>query len=187
MTEPAADPPTEPGGPAGPAGASWRWANLVLLALALVLVATSVLLFTRGAAATPGSSRAETLSREYEQVTKAARAETLAFMRVDYQNMDPLIEKVLAGATGTFKEQYDKAKVTIKAQAQDQHAVSTGKVLAVGIGDIDRDNAVVFVAADSSVKNKGTKGKAEPRNYRFKLQMVRKGGNWLASNLQFVA
>ena len=64
--------------------------------------------------------------------------------------------------------------------------MSTGKVLSVGIGDIDGDTAVVFVAADGQVTNKATKGKAEPRYYRFKLTMVRKGGKWLASNLQIV-
>ena len=70
------------------------------MVLALVLVATSVLLFTKGAAAAPGDSKAETLSRQYEDVTAAAREQTLAFLTVDYKNMDPLTDKVLAGATG---------------------------------------------------------------------------------------
>ena len=158
----------------------------MLLLLALVLVVTAVLLFTEGAAATPGDSRAEALSREYEQVTAAARKETLAFLTVDYKNMDPLIAKVLAGATGTFKEQYDDAKGTLKSTAQQGKSTATGEVKAVGIGDIDSDTAVVFVAADGSVTNKSTKGKAQPRYYRFKLTMVHKGDTWLTSDLQFV-
>ncbi len=56
----------------------------------------------------------------------------------------------------------------------------------VGVGDIDSDTAVVFVAADGSVTNKSTKGKAQPRSYRFKLTMVRKDGTWLTSNLQIL-
>jgi Mce-associated membrane protein len=156
------------------------------MALALLLVATTVLLFTKGAAATPGDSKAETLSREYEQVTAAARRETLAFLTVDYKDMDPLITKVLDGATGTFKDQYERAKVTLKATAQQGQSVATGDVKAVGIGDIDGDTAVAFVAADGSVTNKSTKGKAQPRTYRFKLTMVRKGDRWLTSDLQIL-
>ena len=156
------------------------------MVLALLLVVTTALLFTKGAAAAPGDSKAEALSKQYEDVTKAARAETLAFLTVDYKNMDPLIAKVLAGATGPFKEQYERAKVPLKATAQQGRSVATGKVKEVGIGDIDGDTAVVFVAADGSVKNKNSKGKAQPRAYRFKLTMVRKGDKWLTSNLQIL-
>ncbi len=185
MTDPAVDPSTSPSGPAGPAETSWRWANIVLIVLALVLVVTTVLLFTKGASAAPGDSRAETLSRQYTQVTKAAREETLAFLTVDYKNMDPLIAKVLAGATGTFKEQYESAKAKLKATVQQGQSVATGEVKAVGIGDIDGDTAIAFVAADGSVTNKTTK-KAQPRSYRLKLTMVRKGDTWLTSDLQIL-
>jgi Mce-associated membrane protein len=178
---------TDPAPGAGPAGTSWRIANIVLLVVVLVLAAATVVLVRDGAAATPGDSRAEKLSREYEQVTKAARAETLAFLTVDYKDMDPLIAKVLAGATGSFKQQYQRAKVTLKAQAQDSRAVSRGTVLSVGIADLDSNTAIVFLAADSQVTNKSSKGKAQPRHYRFKLTMVREKGTWLTSNLQFVA
>jgi Mce-associated membrane protein len=177
---------TDPATSAGPAGTSWRWANIVLMLVALLLIVTSVLLFTRGAAATPGDTRAEKLSRQYDEVTKAARAETLAFLTVDYKDMDPLIDKVLAGATGTFKSQYESAKATLKSTAQQGQSVATGDVKAVGIGDIDSDTAIVFVGADGSVTNKTTKGKAQPRAYRFKLTMVHKGDKWLTSDLQIL-
>ncbi len=177
---------SEPAVGAGVEGASWRFANIVLALVAVALLVTTVLLLTKGAAAAPGDSRAETLSRQYDAVTKAAREETLAFLTVDYKDMDPLIAKVLAGSTGTFKEQYERAKVTLKSSAQDSQAISTGKVVAVGISDIDDSDAVVFVAADSQVQNKSTKGAAQPRYYRLKLTMVRKGDVWLTSNLQFV-
>ena len=53
-------------------------------------------------------------------------------------------------------------------------------------GDIDGNTAVVFIAADGSVTNKETKGKAQPRTYRFKMTMVRKGDKWLTSDLQIL-
>jgi Mce-associated membrane protein len=178
VSDPAVD--TRPG------GTSWRVANIVLIVVALILVATTVLFFTKGAAATPGASKAERLSREYKQVSAAAKAETLAFLTVDYKDMDPLIAKVLEGATGNFKTQYNQAKVTLKASAEQSKATSTGKVLTVGISDIDDTDAVVFVAANSQVTNASTKGKPQPRYYRLKLTMLRKGDTWLTSNLQFV-
>jgi Mce-associated membrane protein len=156
------------------------------MVLALVLVGTSALLFTKGASATPGDSKAETLSRQYDEVTAAARAQTRAFLTVDYKNMDPLIEKVLAGATGTFKQQYENARDSLKATAQQGQSVATGEVKEIGIGDIDEDTAVVFVAADGSVRNKNTKGKPQPRAYSFKLTMERKGDKWLTSDLQIL-
>ena len=154
--------------------------------VALLLVVASVLLFTRGAAAAPGDSRAEKLSSQYDEVTEAARAETLAFLTVDYRNMDPLINKVLAGATGNFKDQYERAKDTLKLTARKGESVATGEVKEIGIGDIDNDTAVVFVAADGAVTNKTTKGKAQPRTYRFRLTMVREKDKWLTSDLQIL-
>ena len=186
MTDPVVDPRNSSEGPAGPAETSWRWANIVLMVLALALVVTSALLFKEGAAATPGDSKAETLSRQYEDVTASAREQTRAFLTVDYKNMDPLTDKVLAGATGQFKKQYQGARGNLKATAQQGKAVATGEVKEVGIGDIDADTAVVLVAADGSVTSKTTTGEATPRRYEFRLTMVRKGEKWLTSDLQIL-
>jgi len=159
----------------------------MLVILALLLVAATVFFWVDSANATPAGQREADLSRQYAAATKAAEDETVAFLTVDYTNMDPLIEKVLAGATGSFKTQYAGARNNLKSSAQTAKAVSSGKVLATGVGDIDDDNAVVFVAADSQVKNKSTKGKSEPRYYRLKLTMKRDAGQWRTSNLEFVS
>jgi Mce-associated membrane protein len=178
---------TDPAVSAGPPSTSWRLINVTLLVLALLLVAATVFFWIESANATPGDEQAASLSKEYRSVTKAAEAETVAFLTVDYTDMDPLIAKVLAGATDPFKAQYDGAKANLKSSAQTAQAVSTGKVLSTGVSEIDGNTAVVFVAADSQVKNKSTKGKAEPRYYRLKLTMTKKSGDWLMANLQFVS
>jgi Mce-associated membrane protein len=156
------------------------------MALAVVLVAAAVFFLVDDANASPGDDKAATLSRQSKAVTAAAKAETLAFLTVDYRNMDALTAKVLGGATGPFKQQYAGARSNLKTSAARSQAVSTGKVLSVGISDIDKDKAVVFVAANSQVTNKSTKGKPVPRYYRLKLSMVREGGTWRTSDLQFV-
>jgi Mce-associated membrane protein len=161
--------------------------NVVLIAVALLLVVASVLFFVRGAAATKKDSAEAVLSKQYTAVTKAAKAETLAFLTIDYKNMDPLIDKVIAGAAGDFKQQYAGARANLKSSTQQAHAVSTGKIKEIGVGDLDDNTAVVFVAVDSQVKNKSTKGAGVPRYYRLKLTMVHQGPKWLTSNLEFVS
>jgi len=155
--------------------------------LALVLVAASVFFWIDSANASPADQGAATMSSRYRAVTKAADDETKAFLTVDYQNMDPLIDKVLAGATGSFKSQYSGARTNLKTSAGTAQAVSTGNVLATGVSDLDAKHAVVFVAANSSVRNKSTKGKSEPRYYRLKLTMTHEGGQWKTSDLEFVS
>lgn len=171
----------------GPAGTSWRWVNIALVVLALLLVAASVFFFQRDARATTKDSAEATLSRQYAAVTRAAKAETLAFLTIDYRHMDPLIDRVVAGATGSFKQQYAGARANLKSSTTAAQAVSTGKIREVGVGDIDARTAVVFIAADSQVSNKSTKKAGEPRYYRLKLTMVRQGSKWLTSDLQFVS
>jgi Mce-associated membrane protein len=154
--------------------------------IALALVATSVVLLGKGASASPGEGRAQSLSRQYAAVSRAARAETLAFLDVDYRHMDPLVTKVLAGATGSFKAQYQKSTATLKASAERSRAVSTGRVAQVGISEIGDRRAVVLVAADAQVTNRTTKGSPQPRYYRLRLTLERHGGTWLTSDLRFV-
>lgn len=171
---------------ADPAGSSRTIANLLLIVLALVLVAAAGLFFTGGASAVRGDPRAEALSRTYAQVTRAARQESLAFLTVDYRDMDPLVSQVLAGATGPFKKQYARAGAKLKASAREARADSIATVLSVGVGVIGDRKVVVFVAANAQVSNVSTKGKPQPRYYRLKLTMIRKGHRWLTSNLKFV-
>jgi Mce-associated membrane protein len=161
--------------------------NLVLIAVALLLVAASCFFFVRAATATTKDSTEVILSKQYAAVTKAAREETLAFLTIDYRNMDKLIDKVIAGAAGTFKTQYSGSRANLKTSTREAQAVSSGAVKGVGIGEIDARTALVFVAADSQVTNKSTKGVAQPRYYRLRLTMVRQGTKWLTSDLQFVS
>ncbi len=172
---------------AEPRGTSWRLVNVVLVLLALVLVAATVFFLVKARSDAGGGSRARSVSRQYDVVTSSATKETLAFLTVDYKDMDSRIAQVLAGSTGTFKSQYAAAKSQLKSSAVQSKAVSSGKVLHVGVGDLTSKSATVFVAADSQVTNLSTKGKAQPRYYRLELKLVRSGSHWLTSDLEFVS
>lgn len=157
------------------------------LALALaVLVGWLVLFAVRGDAAAPGSTPAEAQAQQYVDVSRAARAETLAFLEVDHKRMDELTERVLDGATGEFKKQYETSLKSLKDAATSQESISKGHVDEVAIGETDDDSATVFVAAGSKVQNKGTEGKVEDRSWRMKLTMAKVDDRWLISKLEFV-
>ena len=160
--------------------------NATLVLALLVLVAWLVLFAVRGSAAAPGSTPAEARAEQYADVTRAARAETLAFLAVDHKKMDQLTERVLDGATGEFKKQYQASLKSLKEAATSQESISTGRVEQIGLGDVDDDSAAVFVAASSKVQNKGTKGKVEDRSWRMKLTLAKVDDRWLVSQLEFV-
>jgi Mce-associated membrane protein len=173
------------------------WLNAVLGVVLVALVATTVLVLVKGNRATPGENRAEKMSAQYDAVTRATTAEINAFLTVDYKSMDPLVAKVLAGATGEFKTQYDRSKVSLIAAAQSTRTHRSGTVRAVGISDISSTSAVVFVAADSVVSNRTTT-KAEATKscphagaicsyHRFKVKMTSTSQGWKMSKLDSVS
>lgn len=145
---------------------------------------------------TLSSSRAATTDAQDrdEQVTTAARKVTLAFLDVDYRDMDPRVKKVLALATGDFKKQYQQTSVNLTAAAREGLAVSSGSIRYIGISSVTGSSAKVYVAADSKVSNLAMeeareKGETvdDKRYYRFQLVLVRVGDRWLLNDLQFVA
>jgi Mce-associated membrane protein len=163
--------------------------SLITIALAVLLVVLLgwlVLFAVRGDVAAPGSTPAEEQAQEFADIERAARAEALAFLTIDHTKMDELTERVLDGATGSFKKQYQSSLKTLKESASSQESFSTGRVDEIGLSEVDADSASVFVAAGSKVKNKGTKGEVEDRTWRIKLTMAKEDSRWLVSQLEFV-
>lgn len=156
--------------------------GLILLGLCGWLVLFAV----QGGAAVPGSTPAEARAQEYSDISSAARVETLAFLAIDHTRMDVLTARVLAGATGDFKKQYQASLKALKDAAISQQSVSKGHVDQIGLSDVGPDTATAFVAAGSKVQNTGTKGLVEDRSWRIKLSMAKVGSHWQVSQLEFV-
>ena len=151
------------------------------LGVLLVALVAAVVVLVRSAPAVD-----EDLTADQREVAAAARTEALAFLTVDHRNMDPLVDAVLAGATGEFKEQYADQRARLVREAKRTGAISTGEVVALGVGDMDADSATVLVAANSDVSNNRTGEKPQTRYYRLRLDLVRDGDRWLTNNVQFV-
>ena len=93
---------------------------------------------------------------------------------------------VLAGATGEFAKEYEARRKQLVEAAKKYESVSSGKVVSVGVGDLDADSATVFVAANSEVESVTTEGSKVPRYYRLQLEMVLEDGTWKTSQVRFV-
>ncbi len=152
-------------------------------ALALVLVG---LLVAIGLVVTSRGSNDDALTDAQHEVARAARTEALAFLTVDHTNMDPLIEAVLSGATGGFREQYESQRDKLTSEAVRTEATSTAEVVALGVGALDDDSATVLLAANSTITNKKTGDEGQMRYYRLRLDLVREGDRWLTRDVRFV-
>jgi Mce-associated membrane protein len=171
--------------------------NSALGLVAAALVVALVLLLTRSPSVLPGKTKAERAEQRYDEVRAAASKEILAFLRVDYQDMDPLLDAVLAGSTGTFKQQYAATRSSLKSAAQQAKATSTGTIKQVGVSEVNGDRATVFVAADAVVTNSTTTKNpatatcphqgAGCRFYRLKVGMTDTSDGWKISSLDFVS
>jgi Mce-associated membrane protein len=175
---------------------SWARLNVFLAVLVVGLLGATVIVLVNDSA-TPAATATQRVSARYDAVTGAARAEILAFLHVDHRRMGPLTTAVLDGATGSFKSQYAANRAQLIGAARRSQARATGTVRAVGIADLGADRAVVYVAADSVLRSKGTRKqpatKACPhpgagcRSYRFKLTMQRTSAGWKLAELGFVS
>ena len=155
-------------------------AGLTLLLLAALVVLTWVAIDQR--------SEAADLRTEIQtdgEVLSVARQSTLAFVSVDHRTVDEDVDAVLENATGTFKEQFEKAAPQLKKLTEQAKSVSEGRILEAGLVSRDEDSARAIVVADSRVENRSTE-EPQARYFRFQVDLVRVDGEWLTSNLEFV-
>jgi Mce-associated membrane protein len=122
----------------------------------------------------------------YGDVLSAARAETEAFVNIDYRNAQKSIDAVAAGATGDFAKQYDTSTKDVQKILKQAKSVMDGKVLWAGVVDADADSASVIVATTGTVANTSTQNKPVARDFRIKMDLVHEDGAWKTSNVEFV-
>ncbi|MFF4396483.1 hypothetical protein [Streptomyces sp. NPDC001480] len=126
----------------------------------------------------------ETAQRR-QDVLAAARQSALNFTSLDYRHYARDSANVLEGATGDFKKQFTAQTAQLTRLVAENRSVSQGQVLDAGIVRSDTRSARVLVVADSKVTNTAVP-KGEARTYRLQLDLVRQGGRWLTSDVEFV-
>lgn len=171
--------------------------NLVLYVVVMVAAALLVVAAVRVLQDDPGPTSlpvqgvveldeaSGTEQQRYADIIDAATAEATAMVNISYSDVQAAIDKVLAGATGDFKSQYDAATDALVKLFQDNQSVRKGQVLWAGVVAQDPDSATVILATTGTVATKKSPAKAE--NYRIQMQLVSEKGRWLTSDLQFVS
>jgi Mce-associated membrane protein len=168
--DPASRRPRRPGG-----------RGLALAALALAAVACVVLI----ALTLPRMSAADERDQRRTEVLQAARQAAVNFTTLDYRRLDRDLGRVLAGATGEFRSQFEAGTKDLSELVTANQAVSKGEVLEAGVVSDDADSARVLVVADSTVTN-AAESEPQKRHYRLQLDLVRDGERWLVSDLKFI-
>lgn len=130
--------------------------------------------------------------RAYEQVddgrdaaVRAAQQSALNLTSIDNDDFKADVQRVLDGATGAFKTDFEaRSKELAQVLSQNQVA-SEGKVIDAGLVRYDDLNATALVVVDSNVKNVAVP-EGRVNTYRMRLTLERQGDRWLTSMLEFV-
>ncbi|MFJ3336400.1 hypothetical protein [Streptomyces sp. NPDC086766] len=120
-----------------------------------------------------------------QDVLAAARQSALNFTSLDYRHYGRDSGNVLKDATGDFKKQFAAQTAELTKLVARNKSVSEGQVLEAGIVRSDDHAARVLVVADSKVTNTAVP-EGQARTYRLQLDLVRQGGRWLTSGVEFV-
>lgn len=147
--------------------------------LALATAATVIGAVTRN----PGP--ADSASSTELAVLAAARGESLALTTIRYQSVDADVARVLAGATGALRTQFEQERAKLPATLTPNKSSSTGKVLSAGILSLSGDTAKAVVAVDATVTGTDVGVSGVLKHYRMVVTLQRIDGRWLASNLAF--
>jgi Mce-associated membrane protein len=125
--------------------------------------------------------------QRFADVISSASTMANAFVNIRYDDAEASIELVKAGATGAFREQYEKSTGGVIEVIKRNKSVMTGDVLWAGVVSCDEDSATVIVATSGTVANNQTGDEPVARNFRLQLSLVKQDDKWLTNDLQFVA
>jgi Mce-associated membrane protein len=163
--------------------ASRRVPVIVLAVLLGVLVAAAVVLGVRDhrhredASASVAPAEAPALA--------AARAESVALTTIGYKTASTDLNRVLAGATGALRTQFEKERSQLPATLAQTKSVSRGTVLSSALSSVTGDRAQVLVAVDARVTGTGIGADGVLKHYRMVVTLQRVADRWLASDVAF--
>lgn len=140
----------------------------------------------RGLVEAVSAASTQEQQRVADQLEAASRMVT-AFVNFDYRDADATTEAVRSMATGDFLAEYSAGAADLEQRARRARSRMVARVVGTGLVTGDDDSATVIVATSGSVRNRTTKFEDEARSYRIQVQLVRKDGRWLTSDLQYVA
>jgi Mce-associated membrane protein len=148
----------------------------ILLAVLVVAVAIATVLQSR-----QSESTAEPLA--------VARQEAVNFFSLDHRTADRDVKRVLALATGDFREEYEQRSAEIISGMQEKKLAVAASVPDDGVAleFLDDRSARVLVSVDVVTMNPADATKQPaPERYRTRLTLELRDGAWLVSGLDQV-
>jgi Mce-associated membrane protein len=121
-----------------------------------------------------------------KEAASAARAEVLGLIGITEATSEQDLQQLLDGATAEFRTELEGQAVRLRKALSKNKVTATGDVVSTGVVKLEDGRATVIVAAAGTVENTQT-AKAEPRNYRLRVDLQQDDDRWLVSGLEFVA
>lgn len=150
-------------------------AGAVLLVVALA--AAAVLLLRTTATADEDARR--------EAFVQTARQGVLNLTNVRHDTAAEDVQNLLAGASGTFADEFSAGKDSYIQVVQQAQVDSIGTIQASGLERLEGSTGVVLVASSAKVSNSSTP-QAEDRSYRLRVTVVDDGDRMTVSKVDFV-
>jgi Mce-associated membrane protein len=167
------------------APAKRRWGLVVkIVAMTLASLLTLALLAFSGWTFVQ-HRKADEQNRMNAEYTAAGRQAVVTLMSLDFNKAQDDVKRIIDNATGDFKKDFENQAQDFIKVAQDSKVVTDVTVTATAVESMDKDKAVVLVAATSRVTNSAG-AKAEPRAWRLSVNLQREGGQIKMSKVEFV-
>ena len=119
------------------------------------------------------------------EVSQVTRQMMTNLVTLHYTSAQADVNRLLDGATGTFRQQFGGAAATFRNVIEKGKVNSTGQVTEVGVQSVDDNNATVLAAVRAHVANSDAP-QGEERNYRMRVSLAHQDGRWLVSDVSFV-
>jgi Mce-associated membrane protein len=100
--------------------------------------------------------------------------------------MDAVTQRVLEGATGDFRREYAAGRDRLVASVEQREARVEASLRALGLVEESASAAVVVVAADSRLVDRGTGDEAVEQRDRLRVGLERVDGRWKVARLEYV-
>ncbi len=121
-----------------------------------------------------------------DSALQAGRQAILNLDALSADTIDADLKRVLDGATGNFKTQFEQAQADLKSLVVSRKTSSKGTILSAGVVRSDNASATVLVAVDRVVKD-STNPEGTTAHDRWKVSLERRDGRWLVAVLDAVA
>lgn len=121
-----------------------------------------------------------------EDAVVAARQEVINLFTLDYKDLDPHVQRVLEGATGDFRRDFEERSPQLRELLVKSQVVSQGEVLAAAPVRVDDSSATVLVVVKGAVRNVAAPDGLNTTE-RIQVELEKKGDRWFTSSLEPVS